>query len=223
MNEPTKEQKGSSSTLIHDESAGASATDIRQAAVAASIPQPASTDDKGPAKGTDAHKLRRLDYGFLPIPKSRRYDPANAQFSPFLNYLFAFVSCIEYRTAAHAWRLTFDPFSSSLAAPGEHYDRRQSLLLPTSPGSILGVFRCIVRPSHPRPYGTASWLCWRSSSSHSPRRSHSPTPVYLAAHLYHDDAQHRAGRDAIFHRLSSHQLLRWLLHRYPASPHSSGC
>ena len=35
---------------------------------------------------------RTKDFGFIPIPRWRRYDPAKPfQFSMFLNYIFAFV------------------------------------------------------------------------------------------------------------------------------------
>ena len=43
-----------------------------------------------------APALRSNDFYFLPIPKSRRYDPDKpVPFSPFLNYLFAFVGRIS--------------------------------------------------------------------------------------------------------------------------------
>ena len=87
MNEPTKGQAGSTESVKPDVSAEGSPRE----AVAASIPPTTPKDAVAAGSQAPAQKPRKLDYGFLPIPKSRRYDPDGIQFSPLLNYLFAFV------------------------------------------------------------------------------------------------------------------------------------
>ena len=79
---------------------------------------------------------RTKDFGFIPIPRWRRYDPAMPfQFSMFLNYIFAFVGNLP---PSREW-----PLIGLYAGCDIH--GRESVLLSTAACSVLAVIQCIVR------------------------------------------------------------------------------
>ena len=84
-----------------------------------------------------APALRSRDFYILPIPKSRRYDPEKpVPFSPFLNYLFAFVGRISRpRSPASA---------DSLRIVGLDFHGGESVLLPAAADPVLRIFRHFV-------------------------------------------------------------------------------
>lgn len=78
-------------------------------ATAGKMPQSDRSDAVAPLHEQTVNETRKLDFGFLPIPESRRYRP-DRSFSPFLNYLFAFVRAVSrilLSSKGNSWFCTF--------------------------------------------------------------------------------------------------------------------